>query len=374
LLIRILHTISVRWWNACAYYAISIAEAQKKLGHEVIVAGDPGFLATEYARRSGLTTLEIPFAARNPFRYMAARMKLDRLVQEHRIEVINAHRPEDHLLASWIARKRKIPLIRTIGDVRPPRRNWVNRRLHASLTRHLIFSADANLTRYLSAWPELEAKSTVIHGGVDLDIFQPRPKNKEVLEKLHLDDTKIILGQIGRLSVVKDYPTTIKALALVLEERKDVHLVISGMEGKVKVSRLKELAASYDIDRHITFLGRYDPVEELISILDIGIVASKGSEAICRIAMEYMAMGIPVVAADVNVLTELVRDRLNGLIIHAEDPAGMAAALSELIDNADLRQTMRQNNMEDARIRINLQSAAYQTLGIYHTALNQRTD
>jgi hypothetical protein len=42
----------VRWWNACAYYAISIALAQKQLGHDVWVAGDPGFLATESARQA----------------------------------------------------------------------------------------------------------------------------------------------------------------------------------------------------------------------------------------------------------------------------------------------------------------------------------
>jgi glycosyltransferase involved in cell wall biosynthesis len=355
----------VRWWNACAYYAISIALAQKKLGHEVWIAGDPGFLATRNARQAGLTVLEVPFSSRNPFRYLAGMKRLHYFIKRNKIEIINAHRPEDHLLAALVARKAGIPLVRTVGDVRAPRKNILNRCLHDQLTSFLIFSSAANLIRYQSYWPAIDKKSEVIHGGVNLEIFYPREKNAELLKILGLAEHKVLLGQIGRLSVVKDFPTTIKALALVVEERQDVHLIISGQEGKVKVSRLKELAASYNVERYISFLDHYSPVEELISILDLGIVASKGSEAICRIAMEYMAMGIPVVATDINVLPELIINRGNGLIVPAEDPAGMAAAILEIIENPEFSKNLRQNNLNDARSRLNIMTAAEETIALY---------
>ena len=262
-----------------------------------------------------------------------------------------------------------IPLLRTIGDVRPPRQNFLNRFLHKRLTQFFIFSAEANLIRYVSCWPDLESRSTVIHGGINPDVFYTREKNRDLIKKLGLDDHKILLGQIGRLSAVKDYPTTIKAMALLIEDHQDIHLIISGIEGKVKVDRLKELAFNYNIEPNITFIGPYDPVADLISILDIGIVASRGSEAICRIAMEYLAMGIPVVATDVNVLPEIIVNRRNGIIVHAEDPVGMAEALTELISNADLRRQIRQNNLNDGRSRLNILSAAGQTIDIYTSVL-----
>ncbi len=359
----------MRWWNACAYYAISIALAQKKLGHDVWIAGDPGFLATQYARQAGLTVVEVPFSTRNPFRYLGGMRQLHRFIQRNKIEIINAHRPEDHLLAALVARKAGIPLVRTVGDVRAPRTNILNRYLHDHFTRFMIFSAAANLIRYQSYWPEIDKKSVVIHGGVNHEIFYPREKNAEVLKKFDLDEHKVLLGQIGRLSVVKDFPTTIKALALVVEERQDVHLIISGQEGKVKVSRLKELAASYNVERYITFLDHYSPVEALISILDIGIVASKGSEAICRIAMEYMSMGIPLVATEVNVLPEIIIDRRNGLIVPAEDPVGMAAAISEIINDQEFRRNIKQHNLDDARTRLNILTAAEETIRIYSKSI-----
>jgi glycosyltransferase involved in cell wall biosynthesis len=355
----------VRWWNACAYYAVSIALAQKKLGHDVWVAGDPDFLATQYARQAGLTVVEVPFSARNPFRYLAGMKKLHSFIQRNKIVIVNAHRPEDHLVAALAGKKSGIPVVRTVGDVRAPKKNILNRYLHDQLTSFMIFSSTANLIRYQSYWPDIDKKSAVIHGGVNLEIFYPREKNAGVLKKLELAESAVVLGQIGRLSVVKDFPTTIKALALVVEERQDVHLIISGQEGKVKVSRLKELAASYNVERYITFLDHYNPVEELIGILDIGIIASKDSEAICRIAMEYMAMGIPVVATDVNVLPEIIIDHLNGLIVPADDPVGMATAISEIINNQEFRRNIKQHNIDDARTRLNILTAAAETIRIY---------
>jgi glycosyltransferase involved in cell wall biosynthesis len=362
----------VRWWNACAYYAISIAEGQRKLGHQVWVAGDPGFPVTNYAQQAGLPAWEISFSARNPFWYWLQYNRLYHFIRQHHIEIINAHRPEDHLLAALLCKKTGIPLVRTVGDVRAPRQNILNRHLHEQLTGFIIFSSAANLTRYQSCWPDIERKSAVIHGGVNLGIFKPREKNVDLLTKLGLTENKIILGQIGRLSTVKDFPTTIKAMALLREERPDIQLIISGIEDKVTSAHLKELACAYDIDRNITFIGRYDPVEDLISILDIGIIASKGSEAICRIAMEYLAMGIPVVATDVNVLPEIIIDRRNGLIIPAEDPVSMAEAIAEIINNPGFRELVKLNNLEDSRTRVNILTAAEATIGVYQKLIENK--
>ena len=62
---NILITVSVRWWNANAYYAISLAEALSNMGHKVYVAGDPDYPPTIRAKDAGLEILEIRFASFN---------------------------------------------------------------------------------------------------------------------------------------------------------------------------------------------------------------------------------------------------------------------------------------------------------------------
>ena len=55
------------------------------------------------------------------------------------------------------------------------------------------------------------------------------------------------------------------------------------------------------------FPDKLDDVRPLMSELDVGVITSTRSEAICRVALEYMSFGIPVMASDVNILPEVVR-------------------------------------------------------------------
>ena len=97
---NILITVSVRWWNANAYYAVSIAKALSELGHNVFVAGDPYYPPTLYAKKLNLQTVEIRFASLNPFVIIADLIRLYRFIRFQRTEIINAFRSEDHLWSS----------------------------------------------------------------------------------------------------------------------------------------------------------------------------------------------------------------------------------------------------------------------------------
>ena len=68
---------------------------------------------------------------------------------------------------------------------------------------------------------------------------------------------------------------------------------------------------------------------DLIAALDAGVICSVGSETICRIAMEYMAMGLPVVGTDTNVIPEVVRHGETGIVVPAGDADACAAAMKD---------------------------------------------
>jgi glycosyltransferase involved in cell wall biosynthesis len=359
----------VRWWNACAYYAISLAQSQLKLGYQVYLAGDPDYLATQHAKEAGLQVFEISFATKNPFKWWLEKKKLTHFIRSKKIHLVNAHRPEDHLMSSLVTRDQRIPLIRTVGDVRPPKKNFLNKALHLRGTDYFIFSSQANLVRYISRWPQLERIAKVIYGGIDIDQFQPIDKNVILLNQLELKIDQIVIGLIGRLSEVKDHHTFIKSASLVLDYYPDVHFIISGIDAELSKAELAKYAANLNIENHITFLDYYQPITELISILDIAVIASKGSEAICRVAFEYMAMGKPIIATDVNVLPEIIVDARNGFIVASENAYEMAQAIMQLINNRSLRQKISGQNVMDCRRRFDLQVAAQETDEVYRFLL-----
>jgi len=367
---KILITVSVRWWNANAYYAISLAGALSKQGHSVYVACDPDYPPTLKAKEAGLETLEIRFASFNPFILLMDWMKLYSFVKEKKIDIIHAHRSEDHLLTAFIAKKLRLPLIRTLGDVRPPKDNFINRWLHFTATDYHISSSESNLTRYYSTWPNFKPNYSVIPGGIKSEeVFKIFEKEK-LLKKFNISQGSKIVGIIARLSPVKDHATFILAASLVLESIPEAVFILSGIEVEITRNDLKALSESVNLNSNILLLDRHDPVNELLSILDIGVIASKGSEVISRVAMEYLATGVPVVATDVNVLPEIIENEKNGFVVSAENPYEMAEAILKILQNNELKDKISKQNEIDFKNNYEMNVVAKSVVNIYKSLLN----
>jgi glycosyltransferase involved in cell wall biosynthesis len=364
--LNILITVSVRWWNANAYYAISLAEALSKLGHKVYVAGDPEYPPTIRAQSAGLQTIEIKFASFNPFILLLNWYKLYKFVKDKKIEIINAHRSEDHLLSAFISRRLKIPLVRTLGDVRSPKDNFINRWLHFQATDFHISSSESNLTRYISTWPGFQPKSEVLPGGINsAEIYKIEEKSK-LLEKFGLPTNTTVVGIIARLSPVKDHATFIMSASLIYEDLPDAIFLISGLEVEIFRKELKSFAESLNLNSNVYFLDRHEPVNEILSVIDVGVIASKGSEVISRVAMEYLAMGIPVVTTDINVLPEIIENERNGYVVEAENPYQMSRAITKILQDDSLRVKFSEQNLIDFKNKFDINHVAKSILEIYN--------
>jgi len=263
-----------------------------------------------------------------------------------------------------------IPLVRTVGDIRHPKDNLFNRWLHLHATDFFLFTCEANQYRYLSVWPQLEKKSAVIYGGIEPEYFNPDQFKNNVLHKIGFDKNKPVVGIVGRLSKNKDIQTFIKAAKIIIDQMSEVQFLISGDEVSVFKNDLRNFAEELDLNNSILITGRHDPVDELIANIDVGVVASKSSEAISRIAMEFMAMGKPLVVTDVNVLPEIVKNNKNGKIVSPQNPFEMAEAVISLLKDKELYSRISEKNLKESRELYNHTKAARKTLQIYHSILN----
>jgi glycosyltransferase involved in cell wall biosynthesis len=363
--LKILITVSVRWWNANAYYAISLAEALSGLGHKIYIAGDPDYPPTLRAKKAGIETIEIRFASFNPFILFLNCYKLYKFVKDKNIEIINAHRSEDHLLTAFISKKLGIPLVRTLGDVRPPKDNVINRWLHFKATNYHISSSESNLVRYLSTWPEFRPNSSVIPGGIKGDEIYKIDEKSKLLKKLGLPTDSAVVGIIARLSPVKDHATFIMSASLVLENIPKTIFLISGIEVEITRDHLRILSESVNLNSNIHFFDKHEPVNELLSVLDVGVIASKGSEVISRIAMEFLATGVPVVATNINVLPEIIEHKRNGYIVEAENPYDMSEAIITILKNKSLKDKFSEQNINDFKNKFEINHVAESILKIY---------
>jgi glycosyltransferase involved in cell wall biosynthesis len=75
------------------------------------------------------------------------------------------------------------------------------------------------------------------------------------------------------------------------------------------------------------------PRREIVAIMDASscLALPSRSEGLARIALEAMARARPVVASRVGGIEELIEDGVNGRLVDAEDAAGLAAALVDVL-------------------------------------------
>jgi glycosyltransferase involved in cell wall biosynthesis len=90
-------------------------------------------------------------------------------------------------------------------------------------------------------------------------------------------------------------------------------------------------------DRRVSYLGYREDVEKIFRTTDILVVPSRWGEPFGLINIEAGAAGIPVVATRDGGIPEIIRDGDNGLLVDVGDEAGLAAAVSRLVEDRSLR-------------------------------------
>lgn len=188
-----------------------------------------------------------------------------------------------------------------------------------------------------------EDKISVVPNGVDTARFAPRGRNEELANSLGLSDKKVI-GYVGSIVDYEGIDLLIEATDMIARDRDDFAVLVVG-DG-ASLNRMQTLAEERGLSRHIIFTGRvpHSEVEDFYSLIDI-TPFPRLPLPVCEMVsplkpMEAMAMGKAIVASDVAALSEMVDHGHTGLLHRKGDVLSLAAALSQLLDNEELRRRL----------------------------------
>lgn len=330
---KILVTLTLDAWNACAEHGVTTARALADRGHEVAVLAEPGGAPADRARRAGLQVVEEFDLKTLRAGLLPMILRLRRYLTREGFDLVNAHRAEGQALVALASRglSWRPLLVRTRGDSRPPRAGWPARLLNRRWTEGV-----ATAGKYMESWyrdglgvPWERVRT--IYPGVDTGRLRPPGSGPRLRERLGVSSAAPLIGMVARLSPVKGHRDLIAALANLSDGAVAPHLIVVGEEAQLTFADLDREARRAGIRERVHLLGVVPDVREVMAALDVGVVASVGSEGICRVALEYMAMGRPVVATRVGVLPEIVVDGETGLLVPPGKPEAMARALAEVL-------------------------------------------
>ena len=186
------------------------------------------------------------------------------------------------------------------------------------------------------------SKQTLIYNGVELSSFQASAQAETLRADLNLDSDAVLIGIVTRITPEKGVHTLIEA-ATKLKASPSVQLLVVGGPYFPKdaeyIDSLKVQAKKLGVADRVIFTGFLEDTDAILSLLDIVLLASTIPEACPRTIIEAMAAGVPVIATPLGGSKELVTPE-TGILVPAEDADAFAAAVTQLVEDAERRKRM----------------------------------
>jgi glycosyltransferase involved in cell wall biosynthesis len=175
--------------------------------------------------------------------------------------------------------------------------------------------------------------------------FLSEPLDKgSARRELGLAEDGQFIGTVSSLVPYEGIEDLLAAFVLLAEDMHQLRLLVVG-DGSSLPALLIQAQRSGYADR-IIFTGRVPRSQTALyhQALDVFVVPRKDLEVTRSVTplkpVEAMASARPVVASNLPALTEIVEDRVTGLLAEAGDPAAFATAIRDLLSDPELSATM----------------------------------
>jgi len=253
-------------------------------------------------------------------------------------DLLHAYQGMPAIVSTRIATRLGIPLVVTldsgeltsIDDVRYGlQRRWFDRRALASAigAAARVTVATDFMARMMPDGPG-RAPVAVIPIGIDVSCFPPATR---------VEGPPWRLLRVGSLNKVKDYPTLLHALSLMVGRGLDVHLDFVGedtMDGRVQT-----LTRALHLESRVTFHG-FQPTDRLAAFYaraHLHVVSSR-HEAAGVVTLEAAATGLATVGTAVGYIADWHPER--AVAVPVNDPDALASPIIDLLHDSPRRERL----------------------------------
>ena len=325
--------------------------ALRRQGHETILVGPPGFMATGFGKASPLVErvkrsipgalyelLEVAYNAKAFFRLRAA-------VHAHQPDVIYERFSLFLFAGIWMRRLSGIPILLEVNaPLFEERSRNDGLRLHrlGSWAQRLLWNrvdhvlpVTGVLARTVTGYGVPPSRVTVIPNGINPDRFGSVPAADVAKAALDLP-SRLVLGFTGFIRGWNAVHRLIDFVA-VHHGRLDLHVLVVG-DGPARGS-LREHANSQGVADRLTISGivERDDVARYVAAFDVAVLPGLTPYSSPLKLFEYLQLGRAIVAPDTENIREILTDGQDALLFDPGQDHAMEEALLRLCTDAALR-------------------------------------
>jgi glycosyltransferase involved in cell wall biosynthesis len=199
----------------------------------------------------------------------------------------------------------------------------------------------------------------VAGSGVDCDEFTPAPERE--------GDAVVVLP--ARLTWDKGVGDFVDAARMVRAARPDTRFALVGpLDEEYRASVPRDRLEQWVADGLVEWWGERRDMPEVLAASHVVVLPSR-FEGFPKVLVEAAACERAVVASDVSGCRAAVRDGETGLLVPAAAPERLAAAIAELVDDADRRRRLARVARQRAETELSTAVVADAHVVIYRTVL-----
>jgi glycosyltransferase involved in cell wall biosynthesis len=264
---------------------------------------------------------------------------------------------------------RIVATVHTTGGHRLRKQRLMNRLLDPFSDRTIVVSEQAR--RVLVAEGGIcRAKTRVIHNGVEPDRFRPSGCRGRVREALGIRPDALVTIVVARLETEKRHADLLQALRQVRAGEPRACLLVVG-DGS-RATALRAEADALGLRDAVVFTGRRDDVPDLLQAADVFALPSEREGSPLSV-LEAMAAGLPVVAAAVGGVPEMVGPDA-GVLCAPGRVGELAASLARLLADPARRTAMGERGRARVEAEFSAERMAAAVQSVYEGCLARARD
>lgn len=282
-------------------HLVDLMEGLRNQGDQPYFAGPlDSWLGRELSRR-GFPLFQVPLRGSAFDLYSLWRLR--QLIKREKIELVHTHLSRATYYGGVAGRLCNVPVVTTIHG--------------ADYYRHLragrearIIAVSAAVKRYLLLHGLPEEQITVVHNGIE-PLGTGRTARLQQRRELGLAHGDFACCAVARFHPVKRHALLIDAF--VAAQLKQAKLILVGETSGECYAAVKAHVAALGLEERVLFLGQRDDVPRLLQAMDVALLPSRW-EGLGLTLLEAMSAGVPVIAAAVGGIPEIVTHGRTGYL------------------------------------------------------------
>lgn len=295
----------------------------------------------EHARQIGIRCIEIPRMGREIHFYddIISLIKLYRLIKKEKPAVVHTHTAKAGAVGRAAAFIAGVPAIfhtfhghvfyGYFGKFRTGIFIFLERILAKFSTAVIVISEAQRFDIAQKYRIAPEKKVRLIPLGFEWDLFFHPSQNIDLREKYKIPSGKFLIGMVGRIVPIKDHALFVEiANRLLKHDPSQFHFIVIG-DGELR-NQIEEKVHRNNIAGSFTFTGWLDLNSSAYQCLDLMLLTSQNEGTPVTI-IEALASGVPVIAAGVGGVPDVMKKYDPRFLVKDRDPESFVQSILDAI-------------------------------------------